>query len=378
MCLGKGKVMRQASTDRSVRNLGALQRTASTSRVLNLVAIANSHKGEPEYHTKPFFTTPILNECIVLKHRIRADERFVFDDERQNSTKIILPFERGDLRMGGRSFFVGQRGWRDIVRQTGGDEQNIERDIRVMSAVDEIPSLDPFLLREHLNRRGIQIASCYFAISEADLGRMQDFVAMEINNLIRLTYATAGEGSSYSSKLVQVLLSTEINEHLEPLRIALRLEGEDYKEGVFSWKGFLYYKWVLNDLWPKLVDVLREMPQVRVTGHKDADLMAYIDRTRRRLVETVDAKRREVTEALDVYDRAFADLTKNGKPLAFRNFLLRAPKMFLMLGERIGVISHITSFWRYRFPDARSLAAPIDEVLDILKDFEQNISTVEE
>jgi hypothetical protein len=157
----------------------------------------------------------------------------------------------------------------------------------------------------------------------------------------------------------------------------LRLEGEDYKEGVFSWKGFLYYKWVLNDLWPKLVDVLREMPQIRVTGHKDAELMAYIDRTRRRLVETVDYKRREVTEALDVYDRAFADLTKNGKPLAFRNFLLRAPKMFLMLGERIGVISHITSFWRYRFPDARSLAAPIDEVLDILKDFEQNISTVE-
>ncbi|MFN7304273.1 MAG: hypothetical protein ACK5SU_06310 [Phenylobacterium sp.] len=346
--------------------------------MLNLVAIANNHKSNPEYHARPFFTTPILNECIVLKHRIRADERFVFDDERQNSTKIILPFERADLRMGGRSFFVGQRGWRDIVRETGGDAPNIERDIRVMSAIDEIPSMDPFLLREHLSRRGISIAPCYFAISEADLARMQDFVAMEINNLIRLTYATAGEGSTYSSKLVQVLLSTEINEHLEPLRIALRLEGEDYREGVFSWKGFLYYKWVLNDLWPKLIDVLREMPQVRVTGHKDADLMAYIERARRRLAETVDTKRREVTEALDVYDRAFADLTKNGKPLAFRSFLLKAPKMFLMLGERIGVISHITSFWRYRFPDPRSLAAPIDEVLDILKDFERNITLVEQ
>jgi hypothetical protein len=369
--------MRQASTDRSVRNLGALQRTASTSHVLNLVAIANAHKGDPAYHSRPFFNTPLLNECLILKHRIRMDERYVFDDERQNSTKIILPFERSDLRMGGRSFFVGQRGWREIVRETAGDAMDVERDLRVLSVIDEIPSLDPFLLREHLNRRGIHISSCYFAISEADLARMQDFVAMEINNLIRLTYATAGEGSSYSSKLVQVLLSTEINEHLEPLRIALRLEGEDYREGVFSWKGFLYYKWVLNDLWPKLVDVLREMPQIRVTGHKDPELMAYIDRTRRRLIDTVDHKRREVTEALDVYDRAFADLTKNGKPLAFRNFLLRAPKMFLMLGERIGVISHITSFWRYRFPDARSLAAPIDEVLDILKDFEQNITTVE-
>ncbi len=284
MCLGKVEVMRQASTDRSVRNLGALQRTASTSRVLNLVAIANSHKGEPDYHTKPFFTTPILNECIVLKHRIRADERYVFDDERQNSTKFILPFERGDLRMGGRSFFVGQRGWRNIVREAGGEALNIERDIRVMSAVDEVPSLDPFLLREHLNRRGIQIASCYFAISEADLGRMQDFVSMEINNLIRLTYATAGEGSSYSSKLVQVLLSTEINEHLEPLRIALRLEGEDHLEGFFSWKGFLYYKWVLNDLWPQLVDVLQEMWELKKVGPQfDSILEAHLTKKYRGL-----------------------------------------------------------------------------------------------
>ena len=84
--------MRQATTDRSVRNLGALQRTASTSRVLNLVAIANSQRADPDYHSKPFFTTPLLNECLVLKHRIRMDERFVFDDERQNSTKIIIPF----------------------------------------------------------------------------------------------------------------------------------------------------------------------------------------------------------------------------------------------------------------------------------------------
>ncbi len=147
--------MRQATTDRSVRNLGALRRTASTSRVLNLVAIANSQSTDPDYRDKPFFTTPILNEGLLLKHRVRMDERFVFDDERQNSTKIIIPFERTDLRIGGRSFFVGQRGWHDIFREMAGDSSNVDRDIRVLTVIDEIPSLDPFLLREHLGRRGI-------------------------------------------------------------------------------------------------------------------------------------------------------------------------------------------------------------------------------
>jgi hypothetical protein len=41
------------------------------------------------------------------------------------------------------------------------------------------------------------------------------------------------------------------------------------------------------------------------------------------------------------------------------------------------MISHITSFWKYRFPDARSLDAPINEVFEILTDFERSMSTVE-
>jgi hypothetical protein len=51
--------------------------------------------------------------------------------------------------------------------------------------------------------------------------------------------------------------------------------------------------------------------------------------------------------------------------------------MFHSLGERIGMISHITSFWKYRFPDARSLDAPINEVFEILTDFERSMTTVD-
>jgi hypothetical protein len=369
--------MRQASVENHVRNLAGLERTASTNRVLNLVAIANAHRGEPEYHAQPFFKTPILNECIVLKHWVRPDERFVFDDDRRNSTKIILPFERTDLRLGGRSFFVGQRGWREIARDNGGDGTSIERDIRVMAALDDIPSLDPFLLREHLDRIGIQVAPCYFAISEADLVRMQDFVSKEIRELISLTFESAGSKLVYSNKMVNFLLSTEINEHLEPLRIALRLDGSDYKEGVFNWKGFLYYKWVFREIGPSLADVKGQIRRLRISGRRERDAVAYIEGAQGRLIDSLEVNRLEIAGALDVYDRAFADLTKNGKPLAFRNFLLQAPKMFHSLGERIGMISHITSFWKYRFPDARSLDAPINEVFEILTDFERSMTTVD-
>jgi hypothetical protein len=364
--------MRQANADRSVRNLGVLKKTASTSRVLNLAAIANSQKTDPDFYDKPFFMTPVVNECIILKHRIRMDERYVFDEERQNSTKIIIPFERSDLRIGGRSFFVGQRGWRDIVREIAGDSADVERDLRVLTIVDEIPSLDPFLLREHLGRRGIEIASCYFAISEADLARMQDFVASEINNLIRLTDVSA-VGSSYSSKLVRVLLSPVQGESIQPIRLALRLDPDDFEDGIFAWKGFLYYQWVLSALRPQLAPILREILTMKVSSFRDREMERMLNAARRRLADRVNVVLEEAAGGIQAYEAAFNDLTRNGKPLTFSNFLRRTPEMFVLLGERIGALSHVATYWRFRFRQGVVGKIPTEELLEIVRDFERNL-----
>jgi hypothetical protein len=49
---------------------------------------------------------------------------------------------------------------------------------------------------------------------------------------------------------------------------------------------------------------------------------------------------------------------------------LRAPSPFSALGETLGVIEHIVSFWRFRFPDAAACSMTPDALEDIFKDFE--------
>jgi hypothetical protein len=60
--------------------------------------------------------------------------------------------------------------------------------------------------------------------------------------------------------------------------------------------------------------------------------------------------------------------------MAFRDFLLKSPEMFLSLGERTGMVSHIASFWRYRFPKGRGLRIELDELFDILQDFHHGLA----
>ena len=47
--------------------------------------------------------------------------------------------------------------------------------------------------------------------------------------------------------------------------------------------------------------------------------------------------------------------------------------MFLGLGENVGVVSHIASYWRYRFPQGKKVDAPLDEVAAILQEFEVSL-----
>ena len=361
--------------DRSFRSLSGLEKTASTSRVLNLAAVASQNVGDPEYESSPFFNAASLNGAVIIKHRIRNDEQYIFDAAKRISTKVIIPFERTDLGLGGRSLFVGQRGWQELLYQLRGSADDESRDIALLEALDELPSLDPFLLREHLKRRDFKIANCYFAISPADLERMQRFVSGEISKLVDLAYGggKAGAPNANISKLVSLLLSGEVDARLEPLRLTLGLEGENFREGIFSWKGFLYYKWVLNSLWPELRQVLAELSEIKVVGPRDFEMMNQVKEVGARVNQAILGQVRKVRTTLQVYDDAFNQLTQASNPTAFRDFLLKSPEMFITLGERTGMVSHIASFWRYRFPKGRPLKVELDELFDILQDFHQGL-----
>jgi hypothetical protein len=147
----------------------------------------------------------------------------------------------------------------------------------------------------------------------------------------------------------------------------------DFVEGIFCWKGFIYYKWCLNDLLPQVRPVAAEIASTKPFGAgSDADRV-YIDSARDKLATAIGRACETVRMTLKIYDEAYRDLTDNGQPMAFREFLIKAPAMFQELGERLGAIQHIVSFWRFRFPIGVRPKPSFEELYDILSDFESSL-----
>ena len=360
------------------RNLSLIRESASTTRVLDLAYIQEKYAADENYQKNPLFKNVHLNSAVVMKHALRASERGIFNGMRLSATKIVFPFAKTDLSLGGEFLFVGEPDFprKLAMKVADGVINEIQGDLEVLQLLDTLPSFDPFLMRERLRQTGREPARCYFDVTTADMSRMQKFVGGEIAALVELAFADkVAAPRELSVRLADKLMTDETAQSLEPLRATLRLSGDEYLEGVFAWKGFLYYKWAVAEWGERLPELARSILGARIVNAPREDL-ATLSASRQRVVKTLGTTMGRVNRALVSYDTAFKSLSE-GKPTAFRDFLLTAPNMFLAIGEAVGVIKHIDSFWRFRFPAGRVPLMEGNEAFEIFQDFDLTLSGIE-
>lgn len=361
------------------RDLSLIRASGSTARVLNLALVYERHGSTEEYQQKPLFKNARLNRALILKHVLRPHERDLFARPTMTATKIILPYAAEQLELGGVSLMVGELRFERLLRDAVGNYENevdFRTDVELLRVLGTLPSFDPFLMRERLRQMGAEPARCYFDIAEADLARMRMFVGKEIAQLINLAFATGGkDAGELSNRMAEKLMTDETAKTLDPLRETLRLTGEEYIEGVFAWKGFLYYKWLMEEIRPQLERFKPRFAGLRVVG-ATSDERRELAETRKDILGKMGVALSKVDETLLEYGTAFAALA-DGQPSAFRAFLLKAPSLFIPMGEAVGVVRHIDSFWRFRFPGETPPLMEADETIEVLHDFETTIAGVE-
>lgn len=361
------------------RDLALIRESGSTARVLNLALTFERFGAEPEYAEQPLFKNAKLNRALIVKHAVRRHERELFERPEPNTTKIIFPYSATELGLGGTSVMVGERKFEGLLRAAIGnfaDEAAFHNDLELINALHEMPSFDPFLMREQLRARAIEPARCYFEISEADIINMIEFVGEEIEPLTRLAFGAGGRrASTMSARLAEKLMTDENAKFLEPLRETLRLSPGEYARGVFAWKGFLYYTWLM-----RAFEAKHEAFKARFAGctisRADAHKYKDAEGLKRSVARGIEVTARRCRELVDGYANAFAALTR-GQPIEFRDFLLDAPANYGPLGEATGALMHIHSYWGFRFPDKAAPFLDADEALEIYGEFDAMLDGVE-
>ena len=204
----------------------------------------------------------------------------------QQQASLSCLLIRPDLKLGGRSVLVNQIGFDNFCRTYfNGETPNSQQDVYVLRLLDTLPSLDPFIVREHLARNNVRPAPCYLKISQFDQQRMTGFANEEIERLVKNAFD--GETSAGVNTLVSKILSNEMDASLVPLRHTFRMTTEEFADGIFSWRGFLYFKWRNLELQEEMRKVLDGLGTYQPIGKCDDGTKEYLREVRPRLARKI-------------------------------------------------------------------------------------------
>ncbi|MEO1038407.1 MAG: hypothetical protein AAFX09_02600 [Pseudomonadota bacterium] len=351
--------------------LALLKRGGTTSRVIDLVSIHDRFGATADYAEKPLFRTARLNRSFIVKHALRGWERDRLGVSKCTVTKIIFPMSDRDLNMGGQSLFVEEPGSERMLAEFLGvaiTDARFEADYERLKLLSDLPSFDPYLLREFFQRRGDVIARCYFQLSDAEFDEVTNFVAGQIDRLVQRAMGSGGD-MSQSLKLARILFEDEESKQLEFLRHALRMTPDEYRAGVFGWKGTLYYYWSCDAWYAQLQGFMAALRGLKIVGAAPGDRVE-IDDMIYAVLEGASARWGRIKSRLASYDEEFSRFVNNGDPAALKAFLHRAPGMFLEMGEDIGSLQHLLSYWRFWTDGQPKKQMTASDALEILPDFE--------
>jgi len=360
--------------DRSVRYLSCL-RGVSTSRVLNLRVLGSAMGSNGGSTRRSLFESPVISRAILVKHRVRPHEEFLFGYHMDMATKIIVPADAADLSQGGESFFVDQRGFKHKLQEIGRyPDGGLDADCETLQRIAEVPALDVFLVRAFLQSRGVEIPAGCLELTAAARRELEEFVANELIGFVRVVLGSqADAGDAITSRLVRALLMDEIGAELEPLRVVLGLDRTGFSSAILAWRGILHCKWQMQNAREHIPAVFAGLQQLSAAG-ADQELELRTRHMKTAMAERLLISLKRIRQLLGQYDSAYGDFVDGGRAVVFRDFLAEAPRLLRELAEKTGAISHVLTYWHSRVPDAVPGAIEADEFCAMLRDFESGFA----
>jgi len=357
---------------------GASTRTRVNTRVFNCYRMTlDARKAAREF--RPLFRTEALNHCIISKEVVPSHLRDVMRPH-QLATKIHFPYSEESLygrdqTVGGRSVYVGETRYSEILWAQfleGRDVDDAAQDLGVFQMLDELPSLDPFLIRDKFAIAGTPIDEAYLQIPLAEWKAIRVSIIDRFRPLARIAFQdnriSAGELERATLVLVEKMWEAIDLDALRPLTMALRVDTQDAGALYYAWKGIVYYDFKVGTL-------LKEIDQLR-----DAlDRLARTRQARLRVGETmtnwqvprvrIDRFADDLSAVMKRYHRAYDDFfLHGGNPSEFRRFFAIAEDLFYFLGSSIAVLDSCVEQYRaYRRRDETSAPALIDLWQDLME-----------
>lgn len=288
-----------------------------------------------------------IKSAVAVKHIVRPHEYQCFDQRRVEATKIILPFDPLKLALGGRSFFVNERNFANLMQAlASGNPDDDHHNAQVFQALDEAPGFEPFVICEW--SKTIKSLDCSAAIEA--LGRQTSDVNREVADFVTTLIAPALRGAELGAKrdkCAEMLLSNILSGQHEVLGLVLGLPVAEIDYLFPFLRMFLYYKSVARRKMEKAHSLITDILRVSIAGASAKDI-ANRENISRRISEHILSHYEEISYLETRFDRAVSEYRDRADGSGLAEFIRNIVSSLRVIGGAIGRIDHLAQVWAGR------------------------------
>ena len=369
--------------------------SAGSSRTFNCCGISNgvieaaASAAEAEARAKPrpdakpaaaapapqlLFTSRALNFSLFIKEPARNKPgMFAPPAGKTLRTRIYFPYNRDRPGEGGVSIDSRDPKLDEALKDVAGLDkkerpESYDHDKKVIRILDELPSLDPFLLKDRFRQATMEVPAPYLHIQPSEWDAIRAFVHDQFMIVAQVIFP--GQDSQMSEKaeqLTQQLWDLRDLEHLSALTKVFGLDPARTEEIFYSWKGVIYYDYDYDRLKPQIASLFTWFDQGSTP--KDfckSEVEKELGRRRTAIKNLIKSAAAETEKHITHYHRCF-DLFFRERKTAhdFVAFLQSAPRNFYSLGEAISKLSHSIVLWDRGTQNFPGRLLPSDGLLEL-------------
>ena len=312
-----------------------------------------------------FFATRHMNNVVVIKEPNTGDpaRRELCDTKLPVRTKLFIPYNADNPYEGGESVFTDDPRFQDALRHLLGDKgdavERLERDLERIRLLEQLPSLDPFLLKDRFALSGVAANEAYFRLTGEEWRNIRAHIRERFALMCRFATDAKGEANALLvDKLVDRIWEAKELEPLHPLLAAFGLPVDRAAEFFYAWKGVAYFDYEFTRNTALLRGFSAWLQNGQARGPVPREDRDEIERDRGHVRSRMRTLVTETFAILQEFNASF-DLLFRKRETAknFADFMLNSRRHFWTLGNNLNGIYHAMSIWNQataRSPD-RSL-----------------------
>ena len=355
----------------------ATELDAGSSRVYNVNRLHQAAVDRGATADQHLFRYPELHRVIFIKQALSQND-YLPNRQSRIGTKLYFSFNETNAYEGGKSIVVGDPSFDEALAFQAGFERSDNpeayiRDRDIIQIIDQLPSLDPFLLKDRLVAEALEPHPEYFEISHNEWTAIREHVMKRFRPIVEFAFGglDAAQAQSRLRSLVQKLWEAKDMETLGPVIDAMDLDRSEAPAALHAWKGVIYYDHRMTLIEARVKDLAAWL------GNK-AEPVDLIPPSHRRIIQEVrDGVRsalrdrwRRINARLDEYNDAYRSLfVDKHSPAPFIAFLGNASDVFIELGDGLSRLDHAAEVRRAictRFGSDHLKYEPLHQTLSLV------------